>query len=414
MSRPLPGEDGFRLDPQSAEFQRDPYPTLAALREHDPVYWWTEAGAWVLTAHRDIVSVMADEKRFSTNQKAWEGYQPPPPEFADHPIVKVREANILSYEGAEHTRLRKLASTAMTRRAVRNMDPLLHQVIEEMMDRIAPLGQCDFVREIASIYPVAIVSRMLGIPAASERERRFKDLSDQMVVAFNPMASEADTLRAIHAMMLGLDETRALMDEKRANPGDDLMTDILQAESEGDRFTPDEVVTTIMSLLVAGSETTANSMAFGLLELLRHPDQLAAFRDEPALRPNAVHEILRFHMPGRFVNRFAKEDVELRDKKVRKGQLLLCSIPAAQRDPALVEDPDRFDISRPPRDSSMFGIGRHFCLGAQLARLELEVSLGRILERFPDLALAVPAEEIPYRSNPVVRGPAAIPIRYGA
>jgi len=321
-------------------------------------------------------------------------------------------SNLLAYEGAEHTRLRKLASVALTRRAVRNLDPLMHRLIDDLLDRVAPRGECEFIAEIASIYPVAVVSRLLGIEANSDRERRFKDLADTAITAFSPMADEASKLRALYAAAQHLEEVRELMEEKRRTPGDDLMTDMIQAEAGGDRFTPDEVISTIMAILVAGSETTANSMAFGLLELLRHPDQFARFRDDPSCRPNAVHEIVRYEMPGRFLNRVAKTDVELRGEKIRKGQLVLCSVAAGQRDPEYLADADVFDISRPPKDSSAFGIGRHFCLGAQLARLELEISLGKIVTRLPNLRLADPSAPIAYRSSPVIRGPAALPLRF--
>lgn len=412
MNATLPGASAIQLEPLSPEFDRDPYPILRRLREEAPVYWWETAGAWVLTRHDDVTRILSDEQHFSPDQKLWERYVPPPPEHADHPVLRMRDSNLLTYEGAEHTRLRQLASVALTRRAVRNLEPLLRDLIEELLDRVAPRGECDFVDEIAHVYPVTVVSRLLGIPPNSDRERRFKQAADAAVAAFNPMLDEASKLRAIQAMERHMAEVGELMEEKRANPDDDLMTDMIQAEAEGDRFTPEEVIGMVMTILVAGSETTANSMGFGLLQLLTHPEQLVSFRDAPKLRAHAVYEMIRYEMPGRFLNRYVKQDVELRGKPLKKGQLLLVSVASAQRDPAVIDDPDRFDIHRVPFDSSAFGIGRHFCLGAQLARLELEVSLGRIVERLPNLRLHCDPKEIPYRSNPAVRGPASMPIRF--
>jgi len=406
----LPGESDFVFDPFTTEFERDPYPTWRVLREHAPVYWWEASNAWVLTRHADIVAVMRDEDRFSADRRVWEHYQEPPPEFRDHPVGRMAETNILSLEGADHTRVRRLASVALTRRAVRGLEPLMTQLIAELLAPVAPRGECELVGEIASVYPVAVVSRLLGIPGSSERERRFKGYADALVAAANPMIAPDVLLRAISSLEKLVAEIEELIAEKQAAPGDDLMTDMLAAEESGDRFSHDEIVTMIMAILVAGSETTANSMALGLFELLRHPDQLAHFRDDRSIRANAVYEIVRYQMPGRFLNRYAKVDAVLGGQNVCKGQLLLCSIPSAQRDPDAIEDPDRFDIARDHADQTAFGIGRHFCLGAQLAKLELEISLGAILEGLPGLRLGCAPEDVPFRPHPTVRGIQALPL----
>lgn len=409
---PRPDEPGFVFDPLSAEYDRDPYPILAAMREYAPVYEWDAMGALFLTRHRDVIDVLADENLYSGDRRLWEQYVAPPPEHANHPIIRLQSSNILAYDGAEHARLRKLASVALTRRAVKTLDPLMHQLADEMIDRFIDRGECDFVTSFASVFPVTIVSRLLGIEPNSEREARFKSLADSAVVAFNPMCSEEDKLRSIHSLTVHFEEVRKLMEEKRQHPTNDLMTDMVQAEADGDRFTPDEIMSLVMAIIVAGSETTANSLSFGLIELLRHPEQLARYRDDPNVRPNGGYEIIRYQHPGRFLPRIARKAAEIGGKPVRRGQMILCSVPSAQRDPELIEDPDRFDIERTPCDLSSFGVGRHFCIGAQLARLELEIALGRVLERLGDIELVGDFEDIPYRANPAVRGPAALPIRF--
>ncbi len=409
---PRPGEPGFVFDPLSAEYDRDPYPLLAELRRHAPVFQWDAMGALFLSRHQDVVAVLANEEEFSGDRRLWEHYVPPPAEHAAHPIIRLQASNILAYDGAEHTRLRKLASVALTRRAVRTLEPLMSGLADELIDRFVDRGSCDFVEEFAAAFPVAIVSRLLGIEANSEREKRFKSLADSAVVAFNPMVSEAEKLRSIHSLEIHFEEIRALMDEKRRAPGEDLMTDLVEAEADGDRFTSDEILGLVMAILVAGSETTANSLSFGLIELLRHPDQLERYRSDPGLRANAGYEIVRYQHPGRFLPRIARRETRISGTPVRKGQMVLCSVPSAQRDPEAITDPDRFDIERVQADMSAFGVGRHFCIGAQLALLELEIALGRVVERLSGLELAVPSDEIPYRSNPAVRGPAALPIRF--
>lgn len=410
--RPLPSEPGFEFNPLSPEYDRDPYPVLAQLRDHAPVFPVPGVDALFLSRHEDVLAVLADEERFTADRGQWEHWTPPPPEHANHPIVRMQRANLLSYDGAEHTRLRKLASAALTRRAVRHLDALMHGLADELIDAFVARGRADFVAEFAALFPVAIISRLMGIAPNSEREREFKALADSVVVAFNPMCSEADKLRSIQSMTIHMENVRLLMEEKRAHPGNDLLTDMVQAEDEGTRFSSDEILGTVMTLLVAGSETTANSLSFGLIELLRHPDQLARFRDDPSVRTNASLEIVRYQHPGRFLIRFARAATEIRGVPVRKGQIVFCSVPSAQRDPRAIADPDRFDITREPHDLSAFGVGRHFCIGAQLARLELEIALGHVVERLSDLEIEGGFDAVPYRSNPAVRGPAALPIRF--
>jgi cytochrome P450 len=409
----LPSDPDFEFNPMSPEYDRDPYPILAVLREHAPVYEIPGFQALFLTRHADVVEVLADESRFSGDRTLWENWIPPAPEAASHPVISMQSSNLLAAEGAAHTRLRKLASAALTRRAVKHLDPLMHALADELIDRFIERGEADFTREFAEIFPVNIVSRLMGIPRDSDRERRFKGLADSAVVAFNPMCSEEEKLRSIHSIGMHMEEIRGLMEEKRAHPGNDLMTDMVQAVDDAERsFTEDEILGTLMAIIVAGSETTANSLSFGLIELLRHPEQLALFRDDPSCRPNATAEIVRHQHPGRFLPRFAKEDTQIAGTPVRKGQMLFCSVPAANRDPAVIDDPDRFDITRIPFDLSAFGVGRHFCIGAQLARLELEIALGHVVERLSNLELQGDFDSIRYRANPAVRGPASLPIRF--
>lgn len=408
-----PGDDGFILDLMSPEYDRDPYPLLAQMREHAPAYEMPGVQAIFLSRHADVIEVLSNEAKFSGDRTQWEFWTPPAPEHANHPIVRMTQSNILAAEGAQHTRLRKLASAALTRRAVKNLDPLMHALSDELIDRFIERGSCDFAKEFAEIFPVNIVSRLMGIPRDSVREKRFKDFADTAVIAFNPMCSEAEKLRSIHNMTIHMAEIRELMEEKRANPGNDLMTDMVEVQDDSERgFEAEEIVSTLMAIIVAGSETTANSISFGLIELMRNPEQLARFRDDPNSRANATAEIVRHQHPGRFLPRYAKEDTRIAGVDVRKGQMLFCSVPAANRDPAVIDDPDRFDILRTPHDLSAFGVGRHFCIGAQLARLELEIALGHVVERLSELGLEGSLDSIPYRANPAVRGPASLPIRF--
>jgi cytochrome P450 enzyme len=411
---PQPGEEGFVLDLQSPDYDRDPYPLLRALREKAPIFFWPETGAYFLTRHADVVGVLGDDVGYTADRRLWNRYVAPSEAALAHPIVRLQASNILSLEGREHTRVRKLASLALTRRAVRGMEPLLHALADELIDAFVDQGECDFVRDFAWSYPVSIVSRLLGIEPNSERERSFRLLADLDGVSFNPMIGGEERQRALDQMAVHLEEVRALMAEKRRQPGDDLMTDLIRAESEGERFESDEIIALILSLIAAGGATTAQSFGLGLIELLRHPEQQALFRDEPGIRLDAAHEIARYQMPGRFSARYARGPVRLGDRMLEKGQMVICSVAAAQRDPALLPDPERFDIRRKPAETSVFGVGRHFCIGAQLARLELAIGFGHVLERLRGLRLDGDLDAIAYGGNPAVRGPLALPIRFEA
>ncbi len=409
---PKPGEPGFALDLLSPDYDRDPYPLLRALRERAPVYWWPEAQAFFLTRHAEVVAVLGDDARFTADRRRWNLYAAPAPEQLAHPVVRLQASNILSLEGREHTRVRKLASLALTRRALRSLAPLMHSLADELIDAFVERGECDFVRDFARSYPIVIVSRLLGIEPDSEREHSFRILMDLDGITFNPMIGAEERQRALDEMALHLEGVRALMEEKRRRPGEDLMTDLLRAEAEGERFHPDEILALILSLIAAGGATTAHSFGFGLIELLRNPDQLSLFRDDPDLRANASHEIARYQMPGRFSARYARHATELAGREIAQGQMLVCSVAAAQRDPALLDDPERFEIRRKPADTSVFGIGRHFCIGAELARQELATGLGHVVERLRELRLVGRFEDIPYGGNPAVRGPLALPLRF--
>ena len=414
LRAPRPGEPGFVLDLQSAEYDRDPYPLLRALREWAPIFWWPESEAIFLTRHADVVAVLGDDVHFTADRRLWNQHAAPSEAELAHPVVRLQASNILSLEGREHTRVRKLASMALTRRAVRNLEPLMHALADELIDVFAPRGDCDFVRDFAWTYPVVIVSRLLGIEPDSDRERSFRILADLDGVTFNPLVPRAERQQALDQMAVHLAEVRALMEEKRRRPGDDLMTDLIRAESEGERFEADEIIALILSLIAAGGATTAQSFGLGLIELLQHPDQLARFRDDPSIRIDACHEIARYQMPGRFSARYARQATRIGEREIEKGQMVICSVAAAQRDPALVADPERFDILRKPADTSVFGVGRHFCIGAQLARQELATGLGRVLERLPRIRLDGDFDDVPYGGNPAVRGPLRLPLRFDA
>jgi cytochrome P450 family 107 subfamily K polypeptide 1 len=308
--------------------------------------------------------------------------------------------NILTVDPPDHTRLRKLVQPSFTASAIERLRPRIQQIADELLDAAeaaaaergekTPDRQMELVSQFAYPLPVTVISDMLGIPREDrEQTRRW---SENLLAAQTPERQE-ETRRNIIEFT---DYLRDLFARKRDNPGDDLTSQLLQVEVEGDRLSEDEVLAMVFILFVAGHITTVNLIANGVFALLTHPEQRDRLRADPGLVPNAVEEILRYSGPAETTTaRFARADVDLAGQEIAKGEPLLVVLAAADRDPARFADPDAFDIAREDAHRHIaFGKGIHACLGAPLARVEGQVALATLFRRYPDLRLAVPAEEI--------------------
>jgi cytochrome P450 len=308
--------------------------------------------------------------------------------------------NILTVDPPEHTRLRKLVQPSFTASAIEKLRPRIQQIADELLDAVeataaergemAPNRQMELISQFSYPLPITVICEMLGIPPKDrEQTQRW---SEDLLSAQSPEQME-EIGRNIEEFIAYL---RDLFTRKRETPGDDLISQLLQVEVDGDRLTEDEILAMVFILFVAGHITTVNLIANGLFALLTHPEQAAKLRSDPGLTTSAVEEILRYYGPAETTTpRYAREDVELGGQAIAKGDPLLVVLAAADRDPTRFADPQSFDITRDDANRHIaFGKGVHACLGAPLARLEGQIALETLFRRYPDLQLAVPASEI--------------------
>jgi cytochrome P450 len=308
--------------------------------------------------------------------------------------------NILTVDPPEHTRLRKLVQPSFTASAIEKLRPRIQQIADELLDAVeaaaaergvtAPDRKMELISQFAYPLPITVICEMLGIPPNDREQTR--QWSENLLSAQSPERME-ELGRNIGEFIAYL---RDLFARKRETPSDDLISQLLQVEVDGDRLTEDEILAMVFILFVAGHITTVNLIGNGVFALLTHPEQAAKLRSEPGLVANAVEEILRYYGPAETTTaRFAREDVELGGQAIAKGDPLLVVLAAADRDPARFADPQAFDITREDVNRHIaFGKGIHACLGAPLARLEGQIALETLFRRYPDLRLAVPESEI--------------------
>jgi len=401
---------GILFDPTRPALRVDPYPFYRRLRERDPVHRSYPASGWVLSRYDDILAVLGD-RRYSSDERNWKRYARMKARNLRAGIPDPYETKLVSMlrsDPPDHTRLRGLVSKAFTPRAVERMRPRLESVVTELLDAVTKRGEMELVHDFAAPLPVTIIAEMLGIP--SEDRDRFRRWSDEVI---GTLGDNTDEVRRRSFVAVGelhryLEEQVAL---RRKEPRDDLLSGLVAAEEEGTQLTMLELLSTCVLLLVAGNETTTNLISNGLLALLAHPEQLALVRDEPKRIPAAIEELLRFDSPVQLTSRLALDPGQIGGHKVRPGQQIVLLLAAGNRDPARFPEPDRLDVTRENVRHLSFGHGAHFCLGAQLARLEAEVAFVALFERLGPMRLAGP---VTWGNNTVLRGPRAVPLRFDA
>src|ERR1041385_4963691 len=372
------------FNPLSPDYIRDPYPSYHRLRTTDPMHL-TPFGAYVASRHAEVTLVLRD-KRFGKDfvERFSRRYGP---QIMEEPAIRNMRHWMLQQDPPDHTRLRGLVVKAFTARRVEDMRPRIQQIVDETLDRIIDQGRMDLIEDYAFRLPVTIICDMLGIPE-DHREVFFTSSRNGGGPPPPVAPSRAQIDEANAANLEAQAYFQQLFELRRRSPGDDLTTQLVQAEENGSKLSNEELTGNIILLFGAGHETTVNLIGNGLLALHRNPDQLALLKADPALITNAVEEFLRYDSSVQMTGRVALEDVELAGKKIPKGESVLCLLGSANRDPAVYPDrPDHLDITRPNVRPVSFGGGIHFCLGAQLARIEAEVAIATLLRRIPDLKL---------------------------
>jgi cytochrome P450 len=394
------------FNPLSPQFIRDPYPYYERLRATDPMHV-TSFGAFLASRHAEASLVLRD-KRFGKDyvERSKRRYGP---QIMEEPVFRSMSHWMLQQDPPDHTRLRGLVVKAFTARRVEDMRPRIQRVVDQTLDRIAGQGHMDLIEDFAFRLPVTIICDMLGIPE-DHREVFYSSSRDGGRLLDPVPLTKAEIEQGNASNLMAQMYFQQLFELRRKNPGDDLTTQLVQAEEDGSKLSNEELTANIILLFGAGHETTVNLIGNGLLALHRNPDQLALLKSNPALITNAIEEFLRYDSSVQMSGRVALEDIDdLGGKKIPKGEAVLCLLGSANRDPAVYPDrPDRLDISRPNVRPLSFGGGIHHCLGAQLARIEAEVAIATLLRRLPELRLD-DAENPEWRPTFVLRGLKRLP-----
>ncbi len=398
MSTPQPGDPQPNLmDPA---FIANPYPALHALREGPGVGTDVFGAQWFVTRYDDVYRILYDRGLSADPANADPGTSMGFIHAAggDH---RDEPQSILMMDEPGHTRLRKLVNKAFTPRAVESLRPRAGAIAAELLDAVSAMPEFDLMAAFARPYPTTVIAEMIGVDPADRAQ--FKAWSDRSVRALDPFLSAEDRALTAEASGKLREYFRRAIAERRGAPRDDLVSRLITAHEENDALTEPEMVVMLALLLTAGNVTTTDLIGNGVRLLLEHPAELERLRDDPALIPNAVEEILRFDPPVVETWRTSSEAVQVCGHAIAARQTLAPSLAAANHDPRHFPDPGRFDVTRQEIDHLSFGGGIHYCLGASLARLEAQVALRALLDRFPRLRKAEGRDPV-YRALPGFRG----------
>ncbi|AVH60690.1 MULTISPECIES: cytochrome P450 family protein [Streptomyces] len=388
-------------------FAADPFPFYRRLRDDGPVRRAVIAGgleAWLVTRYEDGLAALSDPRLSSDVRDASD------PRLLERLPATERESmlrTMLRCDPPDHTRLRRLVSKAFTARRVAELRPRIQEITDQLLDEVVPAGKADLIEDFALPLPVTVIGELLGVPATDRHD--FQRWTDDMILQG---AEPPDPARIDRAWQQMRSYLTGLLENKRAHPGNDLLSALITTRDEEHRLDEDELIAMAFLLLVAGYITTVNLIGTGIAHLLAHPDQLHQLRDDPGLLPAAIEEFLRYDGPvNPGIARFAREDVTIAGVSIPRGATVLVASAIADRDPAQFPDPDRLDITRQDNAHLAFGHGIHYCLGAPLARLEGQIAIGTALRRLPHLSLAVPPDALRWRSGGL-RGPEQLPVTF--
>jgi cytochrome P450 len=385
------------------ETKADPYPLYADLRRRGLVR--SALGPWATADHPTATSILRD-RRFSASPVHQRGYRPPAYPQGD-PRAELPAADLLTMDPPDHTRIRGLVSGAFTPRAIAGLEPWIREVTGRLLARADATAGFDLIEALAFPLPIAVICHLLGVPP--EDHARFRAWGHDVAATLEPQTPRAAAQQSRSAELALTAYLRDLVGKRRADPDDSLLSALIAVEEEGDRLSPSELVSTALLLLVAGFETTVNLIGNGTVALLGEPEQWERLREEPALVPTAVEEMLRYDSPVQMTSRIATEDVAIDGAVIRKGTPVIVAIGGANRDPGVFDQPDRLIIDRPDASRHLsFSFGIHHCLGAALARLEGRIAVEELTRRYPGLTLAGTPVRRPLL---VLRGFESVPVR---
>jgi hypothetical protein len=396
-------QSGVTYNPLSSRLHRNPYPTYAELRTKDPVHWSPLMDSWVFSRYAHVDAIMRDYKRFSSDPRHRSASRR---SSRNTTAASYGRPSMLFLDPPDHTRLRALVSKAFTPPTIEALTPRLHSIVEELLDQITDPTAFDLIEVLAYPLPVIVMAELLGVPPKDRAQ--FKVWSDKRARLLEPTITSRE-MQAANQAAVELDAYfLGIMQERRVEPRDDLISSLVAVEDAGDRLTQDELLGMLRLLLIAGNETTTNFIGNGMLALLRHPDQLQALRANPGLMDTAVEELLRYDTPVQVDGRTVLEDMDLEGRYLKKGQGIVVLLGSANHDAEVFSQPERLDITRCEASHISFGRGIHHCLGSQLARLEGRIAFTALLGRFAEIRLLT-ARPL-FKDNLVLRGLQTLPV----
>lgn len=402
------------FNPFDRAFRVNPYPIYKRLLKEHPAYR-TPFGVYVFSRYEDCISILRDHRRWSSDERKSSLYEVRRRGVqamlgSDNEFSGDDDRPFLFFDPPDHTRLRKLVNQAFTPQAISNLRPRIQSIVNMLLDAVHAAGEIDVIADFGYPLSVSVICEMLGVP--SEDQESFNGWCAELARSLDPDVALPPTLmrRRIRAAKESRDYFRSLVAERRKHLGSDILSALIVAEEEHDKLSERELLSTLSLLLMAGHETVVSLISNGVLQLLVHPDQMEKLKADPSLARNAVEEILRYDPPVQLDVRTALENNQIGGVTVPKGQLVVLLLGAANRDPARFANPDRFDITRDDDSHLGFGYGIHFCIGAPLARLEGEIALRTLTQRFYNLELRTNSPT--YKRQITLRGLQSLRVRF--
>jgi cytochrome P450 family 142 subfamily A polypeptide 1 len=375
-------------------YQQHPFETYRWMRDNAPVYWDDDAKLWGISRHADIQAVSRSPQQFCSGKGSRPDSWTP---------------TMINHDDPEHKRRRNLVNRGFTKGRVEAHEPKIRQIVTDLIDSVITKGECEFVFDVAAHLPMIVIGDMLGVKPEDRAD--LLRWSDDLIKGLNPGDTDAQAL-AQKAGIEYFQYAQKVIEERRANPTDDLMSVLCFAEIDGEKLSDDEIIQESLLILIGGDETTRHVITEGAEALIRHPAERQRLIDDPSLIPTAIEEMLRWVSPIKNMSRTAVQDTELHGQKIREGDKLLLLYHSANRDERVFDEPERFDVARKPNEHLAFGgFGAHFCLGASLARLELRVMFEELIARLPDMELASDAP-LRMRPNNFIVGIEEMPVRF--
>ncbi len=395
-------------DPRNPAVMADPFPAYARLQAEDPVHWSPVLKSWVVTRYADVRSILLHDAMSVSKLDAFYKSLPADDAVRMRDIVHYLNLWVAFQDPPQHTRMRMILRKAFMASSFNSMENDITSIVDQMLDDLSARDRIDFIADFALLVPAYVIMDLLGVPRAMLPE--IKAWADDMAV-FIAGARNADDkyTRAERGCKNMAAYFRELIDKRRKNADSGFLTDLINADDGGDKLTDDELIATCILVLFAGHETTTNLIGNSLLTLLRHPESLAEFKSNPELTNSACEELMRYDGPSNGIVRTVTTDHQLAGKTLKAGDRVYVMLNAANRDPAVFDQPDSIDLSRKPNRHLVFGTGIHTCLGVQLARQEGRIALRSFIDRFPDVSL-IDSEPPEWQDAMVPRGTKSMPV----